>query len=239
MRTDTEFESLLHVILTNDVDWGPCAIDFDVEDNKDWYDAISDNVDHSVLFDEFGNYKERTPDLEISCADTYYYDTLTPDQHASHEMVEATFVCAEHVYHVHHFHNDDFKTALFVNDTEIIDAPNLIEDDDDDIVPYVVPPDKLVEAAMPLTSSKTMILMLCLQIRMSMMISKRHRHTHSWSTILNTKSYIHCLDGKMPRLSRKLSRILLSTPGCLMVINDECIDPILIVKVIQHDRFVA
>ena len=51
---DTEFESSLNV------DWDPCAMDFDVEDDEDWYDAILDNIDHSVLFDEFGNYTRGT-----------------------------------------------------------------------------------------------------------------------------------------------------------------------------------
>ena len=148
--TDTEFESLLHVILTSDVGWDPQAMDFDVEDDENWYDATSDNVDQSVLFDEFGNCKGRKPDLEISSADTWY-DTLTLDQHARNEVVEATFVCAQYAHRVHHFDNDDFKKAvLLVNDTEIIDAPNLTEDDDNDnIVPHVVPPDKVVDDNAP------------------------------------------------------------------------------------------
>ena len=64
-------------------------------------------------------------------------------------MVEATFVCAEHAYRVHHFDNDDFKAVLLVSDTEIIDAPNLVEDDDADIVPHVVPSDKVVDDDAP------------------------------------------------------------------------------------------
>jgi hypothetical protein len=37
---DTKFDSLPHVILTSDVDWDPRILDFDVEGNDDWYDAI-------------------------------------------------------------------------------------------------------------------------------------------------------------------------------------------------------
>ena len=125
-------------------------MDFDVEDNKDWYDAISDNVDPSVFFHEFGKYKGRKPNHKISSADTWY-DTLTPDQHARNEVVVATFVCAEHTYCMHHFANDNFKAVLLINYTDIIDALNLIEDDDDDddIVPHVVPPDKVVDEYVP------------------------------------------------------------------------------------------
>jgi hypothetical protein len=54
---DVEYESLLHVIITSDVDWDPRVLDFDIDDNGDWYDAISDNVNHSELVDAFGDYK--------------------------------------------------------------------------------------------------------------------------------------------------------------------------------------
>ena len=63
--TDAAFELLPHVILTSNVDWDPRIMDFEVEDDKAWYDAISDDIDPSILFDEFGNYKGRIPDLEV------------------------------------------------------------------------------------------------------------------------------------------------------------------------------
>jgi hypothetical protein len=70
--TDVEYESLPHVILTSDVDWDPQVLDFDIDDNDDWYDTISDNVNHSELFDAFGYYKGRTTGLEVSSADTWF-----------------------------------------------------------------------------------------------------------------------------------------------------------------------
>jgi hypothetical protein len=45
--TDVEYELLPHVIITGDVDWDPRVLDFDIDDDDDWYDAISDNVNHS------------------------------------------------------------------------------------------------------------------------------------------------------------------------------------------------
>ena len=49
------------------------------------------------------------------------------------------------------------------------------------------------------TSSKMMMVMLCLQTKMPMMISRMHQHEHSKSTNLIMNSYVHCLDGKMAR----------------------------------------
>jgi hypothetical protein len=62
--TDVEYESLPHVILTSDVDWDPQVLDFDIDDKDDWCDAISNNVNHSELFDAFGDYKDVRPALK-------------------------------------------------------------------------------------------------------------------------------------------------------------------------------
>jgi hypothetical protein len=143
--TDVEYESLPHVILTSDVDWDPRILDFDIDDNDDWYDAISDNVNHSDLFDVFGDYKGRTTELEIASAETWF-DTITPDQHTRVQLEEATFICSAHAYRVHHLDNDNFEDVFLVNDTEITatttdpileavapdQAPPDIEQDDDD-----------------------------------------------------------------------------------------------------------
>jgi hypothetical protein len=47
--SDSEYDSLPHVILTSNIDWDPRVLDFDINGNNDWYDAISDNVNHSEL----------------------------------------------------------------------------------------------------------------------------------------------------------------------------------------------
>jgi hypothetical protein len=46
---DVEYESPPHVILTSDVDWDP-RLDFYIDDNNDWDDATSDNMNHSEHF---------------------------------------------------------------------------------------------------------------------------------------------------------------------------------------------
>jgi hypothetical protein len=128
--TDNEYESLPHVILTSDVDWDPRVLDSDIDDDDDWYDAISDNVNHSELFDAFGDYKGRAAKLEVSSADTWF-DTITTDQYARVLLEEATIFCSEHAYCVHHFDNDDFNAVLLVNDTELVDTSCPVTEDDD------------------------------------------------------------------------------------------------------------
>ena len=119
------------MIFTSDVDWDPRVLDFDIDDDDDWYDAISDNMNHSELFDAFGNYKGHTTELEVSSADTWF-DTVTPDQDARVQMEEATIVCSDHAYRARHFDNDDFADdVLLVNDTELVDTTGPITDADD------------------------------------------------------------------------------------------------------------
>jgi hypothetical protein len=86
--TDVEYKSLPHVIITSNVDWDPWVLDFDIDDNDDWYDAISDNMNHSELFDVFGDNKGCTTGLEVSSANTWF-DTFTPDQYARVQLEEA------------------------------------------------------------------------------------------------------------------------------------------------------
>jgi hypothetical protein len=78
--TDVEYESTPHVILTSNVtNWDPRILDFDIDDNEDWYDAILDNMNHSELVDAFGNHTGRATKLEVSSANTWF-NTITPDQ---------------------------------------------------------------------------------------------------------------------------------------------------------------
>ena len=119
------------MIFTSYVNWDPRVIDFDVANDEAWYNAISDDIDHSVLFDEFSNYRGRIPDLEVSYADTWY-DTITPSQHDRQEIEDATYICVEHAYRLQHFNNEEIKALLLANNTELCTTPNLIEDDDDD-----------------------------------------------------------------------------------------------------------
>jgi hypothetical protein len=46
-------------------------------------------------------------------------------------LKEATIVCSEHAYRVHHFDNDDFDALLLVNDTKLVDTTGPVLEDDD------------------------------------------------------------------------------------------------------------
>ena len=108
------------MILTSDVDWNPRLLAFDIDDNDNWYDAISDNMNHSELFDAFCNYTGRTAKLEVSSANTWF-DTVTPAQYARVQSEEATMISSKDVYPIHHFNNDDFNAVLLVNNTRLVE----------------------------------------------------------------------------------------------------------------------
>jgi hypothetical protein len=128
---DVEYESSPHVILTSDIDWNQRLLDFDIDDDNDWYDASSDNMNHSELVDAFGDYKGRTAKLEVSFANTTWFDTVTPDQYTRVQLEEANIVCSKRAYRVHHFDNDDFNAVLLVNDTDLVDTTGPVTEDDD------------------------------------------------------------------------------------------------------------
>jgi len=59
--TDAEWDSLPHVILTGDTDWDPSMLDIDLDEQEDWYDAITDLPPEKPpsAFHEFGDYNKR------------------------------------------------------------------------------------------------------------------------------------------------------------------------------------
>ena len=65
--TDKEWDTLPHVVLTSDKDWDPSVLDHTLDDNEDWYNAVSDlQIDPATnLFDEFGNYHNCTVVQEV------------------------------------------------------------------------------------------------------------------------------------------------------------------------------
>ena len=77
--TDTEWDNLPHVILTDDTDWDPPVIDCELEDGKEWFDAMQDLPDivPDSLFDDVGDYKlvhhaaEANIDLESKVFDDH------------------------------------------------------------------------------------------------------------------------------------------------------------------------
>ena len=59
--TNTEWETLPHVIWTHDSDWDPSIFDHEFDEGGDkWYDALMDHAEnpHREIFDEFGNYQK-------------------------------------------------------------------------------------------------------------------------------------------------------------------------------------
>ena len=59
--TDDEWDYLLHVILTSDLDCDPTILDNIIDDNDTWFDSVSNLQDDAVsnLFDLHGNYRHR------------------------------------------------------------------------------------------------------------------------------------------------------------------------------------
>ncbi len=62
--TDTEWDTLPHVVWTSDCDWDPTVLDHSIDDDKDWHLGVpnADHVDrpHDSNFNETGDYKHRT-----------------------------------------------------------------------------------------------------------------------------------------------------------------------------------
>ena len=56
-----EWEKLPHVFLTSPKKWDPSVLDFELEDDTEWFDAISsvEENPHTNLFDCQGNYRKR------------------------------------------------------------------------------------------------------------------------------------------------------------------------------------
>jgi hypothetical protein len=96
--TDDEWESFPHVTLTSQADWIPSVLDHTLDDNDDWFDAISELPESPTesLSDEFGSYRHRhvvnehmihSPDLDEHIIPTkdFFYEVYEQDQHESTE----------------------------------------------------------------------------------------------------------------------------------------------------------
>ena len=57
--TDKEWDTLPHVTLTADHDWDPSVLDYEMEDNDEWFNAMEDlpTLSPDPYFDEFGDYR--------------------------------------------------------------------------------------------------------------------------------------------------------------------------------------
>jgi hypothetical protein len=93
--TDDEWNTLPHIILTGDVDWDPCILDHQMDENDDWYDAVSALTmnPNAVLFDEFGDYRREVGETEI-----FYDSQPTPD---IDDIIEDCVTTPSGFYQVH------------------------------------------------------------------------------------------------------------------------------------------
>ena len=72
--TDEEWCTLPHILMTAPGQWDPKVLDFKLLEQEDWHTTLAD-LDTGVIktpFDEFGNYRHRTP-LTVGQNDYYYF----------------------------------------------------------------------------------------------------------------------------------------------------------------------
>jgi hypothetical protein len=60
--TDKEWDELPHVLFTSDSEWDPTVLDYDLDEDEQWFDALSDIPEgtDNKLFDEYGDYRHCT-----------------------------------------------------------------------------------------------------------------------------------------------------------------------------------
>jgi hypothetical protein len=78
--TDAEWDIPPQVIWTSDAVWDPTVLDHKVDNDPDWFDAISElesNPFHN-LFDEHGNYHKRVLVQTAETGTVDCFDTFTP-----------------------------------------------------------------------------------------------------------------------------------------------------------------
>ena len=82
--TDEEWDTLPHIILTSEADWDPTTLDRELDDDEDWYDALSEEPDYPLkgIFNRRGEYEKRT---------ILYHDSL---DHVPVHKVHSTHVNA-------------------------------------------------------------------------------------------------------------------------------------------------
>jgi hypothetical protein len=60
--TDKEWDNLPHVLFTADSEWDPRVLDHDLDEDEQWFDALTDIPEGTAdpLFDEYGDYRKCT-----------------------------------------------------------------------------------------------------------------------------------------------------------------------------------
>ena len=88
--TDKEWEELPHAIWTGDNDWDPCVLYHDLDDDDEWYDALTrlEEDPHMNLFDEFGTYRKRVVVQESDIFEDAYENSTEHDDIAINNIIE-------------------------------------------------------------------------------------------------------------------------------------------------------
>jgi hypothetical protein len=112
--TDEEWDTLPHLILTSDVDWDPMVLEHTLDDDDEWFDAVSDlQTDPTTnLFDEFGNYRKCTVVVEEN--DTFFDTTTAVANKVTPEMPNIDFITDDCILHrnigLYEAHSREVKT---------------------------------------------------------------------------------------------------------------------------------
>ena len=120
--TNIEWNDLPHVILISDSTWNPSTLDLNIDQDDEWYDSISDDVEYpsQQLFDERGNYKNRV-------------DVL---QHNSTSIDDSVDICVLH--HTNQSLLQDINTCDIFSPSTFDDTPLSLDNDDTSPVSSIV-----------------------------------------------------------------------------------------------------
>ena len=143
--TDTEWNDLPHVILTNDLDWDPSVLDY-AHDDVNWFDRIRDGVDSTPLvsmFDHVGDLRMATLDVQHA----YLHARLDDPFHPSPQDLDALFD-TNNIAHLmdQAVYLEIYNGTIVPVDAadvelgdDLVDPPGDIEDDDDDHNERILP----------------------------------------------------------------------------------------------------
>jgi hypothetical protein len=127
--TDEEWDTLPHVFFTGESDWDPSVLDHEFDDNEQWADALSEELDADPTtnaFDEFGNYRHRV--IVQSAAFFARQSTDNLDDVVDWCVYDAQFhLASDPIFYDAHEHESDVP-------------PDPPDDDDDDPASIISPP---------------------------------------------------------------------------------------------------
>jgi hypothetical protein len=120
--TDHEWETLPHVVWTSDNDWDPTVLDHSLDDDSNWFDAISDLEARpfTSLFDEYGDYRQRVIVQEVALSPVHDSDASLFDNFDVLLSDDVDDIVDHYVY-------DSNRPTLFVHHGEVTPSPRRIQ----------------------------------------------------------------------------------------------------------------